>query len=107
MATNWSNVLQQAVTAAENALGQKWQPVAASATHEVTLLTQTAQYIETNKAGMTADEYNSVVGNQKLAMQTVLLGYEDIGIALAEQAVQAAWNVISAALKTATNLPFI
>ncbi len=101
---NWSTVLRQAIAAAENVLGDKWQVVSTGATSQITNLTNTAEFIALNKNNMTPAEYNAILAIQQLALQNVLLIYEDIGIASAEQAVQAAWGVIGSALKTATGL---
>jgi len=64
------------------------------------MLVDTAAYIEANKPSLSTDNCKLLVTNQGLAMKNVLLGYEAIGIAAAEQAVAAAWNVISSALQT-------
>jgi hypothetical protein len=51
------------------------------------MLVDTAAYIEANEAKLSASDYQLLINNQKPAMQNVLLGYEAIGIAMAEQAV--------------------
>lgn len=101
---NWSPVFSQAIAAAEKVLGQKWQIVSAGTTNQISNLTNTAKYIAKNKNKMTPSEYNSIIADQKLALQTVLLIYEDIGIATAEQVVQAVWAVIGGALQTAAGI---
>jgi hypothetical protein len=98
--TDWSTVLQQATTAAANSLGGTWDTVSQTAEHSVQMLVDTGAYIETNKASLSTDDCNLLVSNQALAMKNVLLGYEAIGIASAEQAVAAAWDVVSSALQT-------
>jgi hypothetical protein len=52
----------------------------------------TGAYIEANKSSLSTDDCNLLTSNQTLAMKNVLLGYEAIGIAAAEQAVAAAWG---------------
>jgi len=98
---DWDTILQQAIAAAGQSLGKSLSTIAPAAEHSVSLLIQTAQTIAANNATLEAPEQNMLVNNQKLAMQNVLLGYEDIGILAAEQAVAAAWNVISQALTAA------
>jgi hypothetical protein len=103
-AINWNTVLQQALAAAEGVLGQKWQGVSQGAISQIRLLTNTAEYIAENKDNMRPVEAKAVVANQSLALQNVLLIYEDIGIATAEQVVQAVWTVIGGALQTAAGV---
>jgi hypothetical protein len=98
---NWNTILQQAIAAAEGVLKQKWPAVSQGAELQIINLTHTAEYIAKHKDKMKPVEYRAVLANQKLAIQTVLLLYEDIGIAIAEEAAQAAWNVIEGALETA------
>lgn len=102
MATpNWDSVLTQAIAAAQGTLKNAWSTVGPSAQHNIQLLVDTAAYIAANQSGLTDADKNLLINNQKLAMQNVLLGYEAIGIALAEQAVAAAWGVVSNALTVA------
>ncbi len=61
------------------------------------MLVDTAACIETNKPSLSTDDCNLLVSNQALAMKNVLLGYEAIGIASAQQADAAARDVISSA----------
>lgn len=98
---NWKTVGQQAITAAATSLGASWHNVEPAAEHSIQLLVQTAQYIADNSAKLDEVDRKLLADNQQLAMQNVLLGYEDIGIAAAEQAVAAAWAVIESALTTA------
>lgn len=97
---DWTAVLQQATAAAESVFNQNWNAVATSAAHSISMLTQTAQYIAEHP-GIPAPQRQLLINNQKLAMQNSLLGYEDVGILLAEEAVAAAWSVVSKALQTA------
>jgi hypothetical protein len=96
--TDWTTVFNQAASAAASSLGATWTLVAATAQHSIQMLVDTAAYIEVNKASLTPDDCDLLTTNQTLAMKNVLLGYEAIGIVAAEQAVDAAWGVISVAL---------
>jgi hypothetical protein len=100
-AVNWDNVTEQAINAAATSLGSSWSKVSASAAHSIQTLVQTAQYIANNSASLDATDQKLLTENQQLAMQSVLLGYEDIGIVAAEQAVAAAWAIVQTALTTA------
>lgn len=101
MSTDWSIVLKQALAAAKGVIGDNWSTVQTGAIHAVQQLIQTGQYIKANASKMSDDERQSLVENQKFAMQTVLLGYEDIGRAVAAAATAAAWAVIEKALVAA------
>lgn len=102
--TNWGAVFQQALAAAQGVLGLKWNTISQGATSQIDALNNTAKYIENNKSRMKPDEYKMVIANQKLALQNVLLGYQDISIAIAEETVQAVWTVIGGALKTGAGI---
>src|ERR1700709_123961 len=97
--TDWTTVYQQAAAAVATSLGATWTVVEPTMEHSVQMLVDTAAYIEVNKASLSQDDCNLLTTNQTLAMKNVLLGYEAIGIVAAEQAVAAAWGVISAALQ--------
>ena len=104
---NWNSVLGQAVDAAKAVIGEKWSLVSRSATQQVSLLIANAAFIEENASEMTELEFKLVIKNQQRAFESVLTGFEAISIVVAEQAFEAAWGVISGALKTATGLPFV
>jgi hypothetical protein len=95
---DWSQIAQNALLAAKQSLGQSWSTVQPATQHSVQLLVTTAEYIAANEDSLSEDERNLIITNQKLAMQNVLLGYEAIGIVAAEEAVDAAWGVVSSAL---------
>jgi hypothetical protein len=99
-ATDWTTVFQQATAAAAGSLGASWNSVSQTAEHSVQMLVDTAAYIEANQSSLSSDDCNLLTSNQTLAMKNVLLGYEAIGIAAAEQAVAAAWGVVSSALQS-------
>jgi hypothetical protein len=100
-AVDWNTVAQQAITAVANSLGASWTSVSGAATHSIQLLVQTAQYIAANSATLDQTDQKLLTDNQQLAMKNVLLGYEDVGIVAAEQAIAAASNVVQGALTTA------
>jgi hypothetical protein len=102
-----AQVLQEALKAAADVLGDKFGFVRTAATAQVTALVANAADIEANKASMTKAEYDMVRRIQTRALAGVLAGYEAIGIVAAEQAAEAAWAVVAAALKASTGLPFI
>jgi hypothetical protein len=99
-ATDWTTVSRQATAAAATSLGASWNAVSQTAEHSVQMLVDTAAYIEANKSSLSSDDCTLLTSNQTLAMKNVLLGYEAIGIAAAEQAVAAAWGIVSSALQS-------
>jgi hypothetical protein len=101
MSTNWKDIINQAINAAKAVIGGNWSTVKTSAIHSIQQLAQTAQYIKANDAKLSPDERSSLIDTQKQAMQVVLLSYQDIGIAIAQGAVAAAWAVIEGALTAA------
>ncbi|MEJ0020915.1 MAG: hypothetical protein WDN25_31080 [Acetobacteraceae bacterium] len=107
MAVDWTQVLAQAVQAAQGVLAGKWPVVRQAATAQITALIANAKAIEDAKDTMTEDEYELVKRIQKRALTGVLAGFEAIGIVAAEQAAEAAWDVVAGALRTATGLAFI
>ena len=94
MATNWSTVESNAISAAKGVLSGAWAAASVGATSAISSLVHTAQYIDQNKASMTPDEYNLLASQQKTALQNVLTAYEAIGIAAAKNAVAAVVDVI-------------
>jgi hypothetical protein len=104
---DWGSVLVGALSAAEDVLTDKWPLARRAATAQMAALVENAKGIEDDKAAMTPDEYELVKRIQKRAFAGVLAGFEAIGIVAAEQAAEAAWNVVADALRTATGLAFI
>ncbi len=107
MAADWAEVLTEAVQAAEGPLASKWPVVRQAATYQLTALIENAKVLETRKETLSPDEYEFVKRVQKRAFAGILANYEAIGIVAAEQAAEAAWNVVAGALKAATGLAFI
>lgn len=91
--TNWATVQSSAIAAAQNVLEGSWGAVSPGATAQITMLVQTAQYIETNSGAMTPAETQFLMAQQKTALQNVLTAYISISIAIA-------MNVVSAIIKT-------
>ncbi|MEN2473128.1 hypothetical protein [Burkholderia sp. GS2Y] len=94
MSTNWVSVRSDAISAAMNALGTSWSAVAGGATNQISLLVQTAQYIEQNLGSLSSGEASLLADQQKTALQNVLTAYAAIGIAAAQNAVAAVVDVI-------------
>jgi hypothetical protein len=68
---------------------------AGTASHNIQLMVDTASYVAMHQSGRA----EALAGQSKTGdAERTLWGYEAIGIAAAEQAVAAAWNVISGAL---------
>ena len=91
---NWSKVTQDAITAAQAALGGAWSGAAQAATAQISALVHVAQYVEANQDAMTPAEYQFLVAQQKQAVQNVLTSYQAIGLAAAQNAIAAAINAV-------------
>jgi hypothetical protein len=104
---DWESVLVNALSAAKDVLADKWPMARRAATAQMAALIENARGIEDDKASLTPDEYELVKRIQKRAFAGVLAGFEAIGIVTAEQAAEAAWNVVADSLRTATGLAFI
>lgn len=94
MATNWTQVRNSAIAAAQEVLGTAWSAAENGATAQIRALVEIAKYIDANKDNMDPDEYKSLCDQQKTALQNVLTGYEAIGMAAAQNAVAAVVNAI-------------
>ncbi|QYE35412.1 hypothetical protein KZX46_05370 [Polymorphobacter sp. PAMC 29334] len=105
MAIDWGATLKLAATsgiaAAEGVLHTELAIVAPAAKAAFGALAQTAIEIEIERATFSPSDIKLLEDNQKLAVQNVLLGYQDIGIVVAEAAVAAAWDAIMAVVTTA------
>ena len=101
---DWTSVYRDAIEAATQSLGRSWNAVAPAAVHSIQTLVDTAAYIEAHEDELSDTDCQLLAKNQKLAMENVLIGYEAIGIAAAELAVAAAWDVISSALEKALSV---
>jgi len=62
---------------------------------------------QSNSQGrLTSLEYNTLKSMQKNALEGILNAYEAVGIVVAEQAADAAWNVLSQALIKGAGIAF-
>lgn len=100
MAVNWKQVGTDAVIAVLNVVGNSWQLVSMAARPQLDSMVRIGESIEEsfNAGRLTELEYKSLRSMQKNALEGILSSYEAIGIVVAEQAADAAWNVISQAL---------
>ena len=94
MATDWNAIRDAALGAGKEALGSAWATASAGATAQISALVGIAGYIQENQNSMSADEISHLVAQQKTALQNVLIGYEGIGYADANNAVAATVNSI-------------
>jgi hypothetical protein len=103
MAIDWQQVGVEVTNVVVMVLGNSWQLVSNAAGPQIQAMIIVGQSIEqSNNSGMLTElEYNSLRSMQKNALEGILSSYEAVGIVVAEQAAQAAWNVISQALVTA------
>jgi hypothetical protein len=100
MPVNWKQVGTDVVIAVLNVLGSSWQLVSMAASPQLDSMVRIGESIEQsfNAGRLTELEYKSLRSMQKNALEGILSSYETVGIVVAEQAADAAWNVISQAL---------
>ena len=100
MAIDWTQVGKDVEAAVLNVLKGSWSTVSTAASPQIQEMISIGQSIEKshNQGRLTTLEYNTLRSAQKNALEGILSGYEAIGIVVAEQAADAAWNVISQAL---------
>jgi hypothetical protein len=96
--TDWATIKADAIDAAEEELTGNWNTVATSATAQIGALVDIAQYVEEHKTEMPQAQYQFLIDQHKDTLQSVLTGYEAIGLAMAQNAVNAVMQVIIAAL---------
>jgi hypothetical protein len=101
---DWSQVLKDAIAAAQQVIGARGPSIAHSATVQITALVDNAKFIEANKGSMSALEFRATKINQQRALEGVLAGFEAISIVVAEQVAAAVWGVVETALKTIPEL---
>ncbi len=107
MAVDWDKVLSNAGQAALSKLNSNLPLVANAVKAQTAAMVANGKFIEENKHLMTAAEYDMVKRSHTLAAESVFKSFEAIGIVAAQQAAEAAWDVMAAALKTATGISFI
>jgi hypothetical protein len=100
MAIDWQQVGTGVKNAVMQVLGNSWQTVSSAAGPQLEAMVSVGESIEQsyNAHALTEPEYQSLRSMQKNALEGILSSYEAIGIVVAEQAADAAWNVISQAL---------
>jgi hypothetical protein len=108
MSIDWTQVSKNVEAAVINVLKGSWGTVSAAAGPQVQAMLSIGQTIEQshNQGRLTPLEYNTLRSAQKNALEGILSGYEAIGIVVAEQAAEAAWNVISQALLKGAGIAF-
>ena len=106
--TDWSAIGAKALDAVKGVLAGAWDRASGAAAAQIAAMTQIAAQLEIayaqNPASLSAADYHSLRSAQKNALEGILSAYEGIGILAAEQAADAAWAVIAAALKS--SIPF-
>jgi hypothetical protein len=107
MEVDWDKVLSNAGQAALGKLNSHLPLVANAVKTQTAAMVENGKFIERNKHSMTAAEYDMVKRIYTLAAASVFQSFEAIGIVAAQQAAEAAWNVIATALKTAAGISFI
>lgn len=102
MAIDWQQVGAAVTNAVMMVLGNSWQTVSNAAGPQIQAMISIGQSIEQSKntGKLTELEYNSLGSMYKNALEGILSSYEAVGIVVAQQAAEAAWNVISQALVT-------
>jgi hypothetical protein len=105
---NWPVVQSEVEASVKAVLGNAWDTAATAAGPQIEAMVAIGQNIETEYArgGLDEEGYNTLRSMQKNALEGILSGYKAIGILTAEQAADAAWNVVSGALLAAAGIPF-
>jgi hypothetical protein len=100
MAIDWQQVGSGVRSAVMEVLTSSWKTVSAAAGPQLEAMVSIGRSIEqSHTAGtLSQGEYESLRSMEKNALEGILSSYEAVGIVVAEQAADAAWNVISQAL---------
>jgi hypothetical protein len=108
MAIDWNQVGKDVEAAVMNVLKGSWGTVSTAAGPQIQAMIAIGQSIEqSNSQGrLTPLEYDTLKAMQKRAFAGILHSYEAVGIVIAEQAADAAWNVISQALIKGAGIAF-
>jgi hypothetical protein len=108
MAIDWTEVAKNVEAAVVHVLKSSWSTVSTAAGPQIQAMISIGQSIEQshNQGRLTPLEYNTLRSAQKNALEGILSGYEAIGIVVAEQAAEAAWNVISQVLIKGAGVAF-
>jgi hypothetical protein len=102
MAIEWDTVGKDAIAAMLRTIGADMRLVDTRIAAQINGLVRTAQSIERNRNSLTTLEYQSLALSQRRALHGLLATYAGISIVVAEQAAEAAWNVVAQALKAAS-----
>ncbi len=108
MAIDWTQVSKAVEAAVVQVVEGSWSTVSIAAGPQIQTMISIGQSIEQsqNQGRLTPLEYNTLRSAQTHALEGILSGYEAIGIVVAEQAADAAWNVISQALMKEAGVAF-
>jgi len=108
MAIDWTQIGKNVEAAVIDVLKGSWSTVSAAAGPQIQAMISIGQSIEQshNQGHLTPLEYNILRSAQKNALEGILSSYEAISIVVAEQAADAAWNVISQALIKGAEVAF-
>ena len=108
MAVDWTEVGKAVEAAVAQVLAGSWSSVSIAAGVQLQAMISIGQSIEQsqNQGRLTPLEYNTLRSAHTNALEGILSGYEAIGIVVAEQAADAAWNVISQALMKGAGVAF-
>lgn len=107
MAIDWRQVAAEVESAVAKVVGSSWKTVSSTAGPQLQAMVVIGQNIERSYSAqqLTAAEYKSLRSMEKNALEGILSSYEAVGIVVAEQAADAAWNVVAQALLKA-GIPF-
>jgi len=108
MAINWTQVGKDVEAAVINVLKGSWSIVSTAAGPQIQAMISIGQSIDqsNNQGHLTSLEYNTLKAMQKRALGGILSAYEAVGIVVAEQTADAAWDVISQALIKGAGIAF-
>jgi hypothetical protein len=108
MAIDWTHVGQDVEAAVVDVIKARWSTVSVAAGAQIQAMISIGRSIEQshNDGRLTTLEYNTLRSAEENALEGILIAYEAIGIVIAEQAAQAAWNVISQALIKGAGIVF-
>jgi hypothetical protein len=100
MPIDWQQVATGVKSAVIQVMGSSWQTVSSAAGPQLEAMVSIGEGIERSHDAhtLTETEYQSLRSMQKNALEGILSSYEAVGIVVAEQAAEAAWDVVSQAL---------
>ncbi|MCR0985232.1 hypothetical protein [Roseomonas populi] len=107
MAVDWDGVFSTARQAALARLNSNLPLLLHTVETQTAAMVSNGRFIEENKETMTAEEYEMIQRIQIRATEGVFKAFEGIGIVAAQQAAEAAWEVVAEALRAAAGVAFI